>query len=67
MASLLQALKSTTAHRINKLLGRSGPVWERAYFDRLVRPEKFEGVKNYILGNPRKLQDWKWMGSTIGS
>ncbi len=45
IALLIQALKSVTAHNVNKLLGRSRPVWEREYFDRIVRPGTFEAVK----------------------
>lgn len=65
IAELLQSLKSITAHRINKLLGRCGPVWEREYFDRVVRAGKFETVKNYILRNPgsANLRNWEWVGS----
>lgn len=67
LAYSMQALKSSTAHRINKLLGRSGAVWEREYFDRLIRPGQLVAAKNYILKNPTKanLQNWDWVGSIV--
>ncbi len=53
LTEILKGIKSTTAHRINKAAGRTGPVWDRESFDRLVRSEsdlqeKFE----YICRNP---------------
>jgi hypothetical protein len=64
LSKSLQALKSCTAHRINKLLGRTGSVWEREYFDRLVRPGQTETIRRYILSNPAKahLSNWPWFG-----
>jgi len=49
----MQALKSTSAHRINKLLGRFGKVWQDESFDRALRHEESITDKlDYILGNP---------------
>ena len=64
LAKSLQALKSCTAHRINKLLVRTGALWEREYFDRLVRPGQAETIRRYILTNPAKagLCDWPFSG-----
>jgi Transposase IS200 like len=33
LVEIMQSLKSATAHRINKLLQRSGPVWKEESFD----------------------------------
>lgn len=50
---VLQAVKSVSAHRINKLLGRTGPVWEPEYFDRYIRSdEHFRQQVEYIEYNP---------------
>jgi len=67
LAEAVQPLKSCTAHRINKLLGLRGKVWEREYFDRLVRPGQTQLVRSYILNNPRKanLINWHWFGSIV--
>ena len=49
----LHGIKSSTAHRINKLRGETGPVWERESFDRLIRSESdLEEKFSYICRNP---------------
>ena len=74
VADIMQALKSTSAHRINKLLGRSGKVWQDESFDRALRHE--EGVDDkvdYILGNPvgaglvHNPLDYRWIWRETGS
>src|SRR5262249_13016203 len=46
-------LKSLTAHKINELGEKSGPVWEREAFDRMIRSESDLHEKfNYITRNP---------------
>jgi 5-methyltetrahydrofolate--homocysteine methyltransferase len=65
---ILQPIKSSTAHRINKARGVTGPVWEKESFDRMIRSEsdlqeKFE----YICRNPwdagvaRQGEDYPWL------
>src|ERR1051326_8398246 len=39
LAEILQPIKSATAHRINKLAGTTGPIWEKESFDRVIRSE----------------------------
>jgi REP element-mobilizing transposase RayT len=34
---VLRRLKVVSAHRINKLIGRSGPLWQRESFDHILR------------------------------
>lgn len=49
------AWKSISARRINRLLGRSGKVWQEDYFDRLVRDrDHFANCVRYIRRNPEK-------------
>ena len=53
LTEILHTLKSFTAHKINELEGKSGPVWERESFDRLIRSESDLQEKfNYITRNP---------------
>jgi REP element-mobilizing transposase RayT len=40
LIDILQCLKSATAHQINKLLHRSGPVWEEESFDHVLRSDE---------------------------
>jgi REP element-mobilizing transposase RayT len=68
LVDILQCLKSTTAHRINKLLDRSGPVWEEESFDHLLRSdESLQQKAEYIRQNPvrrglvERPEDYKWL------
>ena len=53
VVDILQCFKSTTAHRINKLLGKSGPLWEEESFDHVLRSDEWLQEKcEYIRQNP---------------
>jgi ribosomal protein L16/L10AE len=48
-------LETSYPREINKLLARSGSLWQRDYFDRLVRDKKHFGTcVRYIRRNPKK-------------
>jgi putative transposase len=50
---ILQTIKSVSAHRINRELGRRGPVWQQESFDRALRREEDVDQKiDYMLENP---------------
>ncbi len=53
MIDVLQCLKGATAHRINKLLGISGPGWLEESFDHVLRnSESLKEKVEYIRQNP---------------
>ena len=55
LEDLLHSWKTFGSRTINQLLGRSGTLWQRSYFDRLVRDEKhFRNCIRYIRRNPEK-------------
>jgi REP element-mobilizing transposase RayT len=70
-----EALKTTTrrvkgisARLINEAAGRRGSVWQREYFDRILRSdENIESVAEYICLNPvraglvEKSDDYPWI------
>jgi REP element-mobilizing transposase RayT len=65
---ILQCLKGATAHRINKLLRTSGPLWEEESFDHVLRSdESLQAKWEYIRQNPvvagivRKPEDYRWL------
>jgi len=65
LAEILHSWKSFTATRINRLLGRAGRLWQREYFDHLIRDEReFGRIIQYVLENPAKagLKNWPWVG-----
>jgi hypothetical protein len=63
----MQTVKSVSAHRINKELGRTGSVWQPDYFDRYIRDAKhYQSALRYIESNPVKAglckfaEDWEF-------
>lgn len=49
----ISLLKSYTAKRINRLTGRTGGLWQKDFFDRMIRSVKdFEVKALYIRCNP---------------
>lgn|GEM_PF-746553 len=53
LGQILQAWKSVTAHRINKLLRREGRLWQVESFDRVIRDEShFFRAVAYTHSNP---------------
>src|SRR5271170_1219021 len=53
LPEILQKLKSESAHRINKLLGRKGAVWQHESFDHVLRREEGIAAKlEYMAENP---------------
>lgn len=55
LESLMHSLKSFTAHKANRVLGRSGSFWSKEYFDRFMRDgEHFQKTLRYIEMNPVK-------------
>lgn len=55
LEDLLRSWKTFSARAINQLRGRSGTLWQRSYFDRLVRDEKhFRNCVRYIRRNPER-------------
>jgi putative transposase len=58
LARITKTIKGTSAHMINRQLGRPGRVWQEESFDRVLRvSEKLAEKIAYILGNPVR-QGW---------
>ena len=77
LTEILDSLKSFTAHQINRVRGKTGSVWEKESFDRLIRSEEDLQEKfHYITRNPRDAgvvaanEDYPWVwfpGCVTGS
>jgi REP element-mobilizing transposase RayT len=54
LGSLVSEFKATATARIHRALGTPGRrIWQRGYFDRVIRSEEhLERVRQYILENP---------------
>jgi REP element-mobilizing transposase RayT len=67
LTEIMRSLKSYTAHKANKLLGRTGKFWFEDYFDRYIRDaDHYASVVRYIENNPVKAglcstpQEWRY-------
>lgn len=67
LESIMHSMKSFTANRANKMLGRTGKFWSPEYFDRYIRDNRhFENTVAYIHNNPVKAglcgnsTDWRF-------
>jgi len=53
LADVVRAFKFLSAIHVNRLLRRSGPLWQRGYFDHVVRDDRdLERIREYIATNP---------------
>ena len=67
IAEILYGIRGPSAHKINRLLNRSGRLWQEEYFDRLLRDGEFNKYVDYICRNPEKAglvtreEDYRWL------
>jgi REP element-mobilizing transposase RayT len=68
ISNIVQSLKRYTSNQINKMLNKSGQVWDQFYFDRIIRDGvDYQNVVNYVLNNPVEVglvdEYSKWSGN----
>ena len=53
VSRVMQSIKGYTARLVNERLNRRGPLWQRSFYDRMIRDERqlLETV-NYVHTNP---------------
>ncbi len=68
MVDIMQSLKCSSAHSVNKMLRRAGPVWDEESFDHVLRSdESWEQKREYIRQNPARAglvkqpEDYRWL------
>ncbi len=68
LSEIVGSIKSVSARRINKLLGRKGHVWQEESFDHCIRSDESLNAKMaYVLSNPvrsglvKKPRDYRWL------
>jgi putative transposase len=55
LGALVRSFKSAVTKRINESRATPGvPVWQRNYYERVVRANELENTRTYILENPIK-------------
>ena len=53
LSKIVHSWKSHAAHRIRKMIGVSGRIWQPEYWDRFIRDERhFASAVAYVEGNP---------------
>jgi REP element-mobilizing transposase RayT len=68
LADIMDAVKGTSAHKVNKMLGRRGRVWQPESFDHVLRSsENVDAKIIYLLENPVRARlvgewtDYPWL------
>jgi hypothetical protein len=68
LPEITRTIKSESAHRINKALGRTGHVWQDESFDHILRgDESLKKKAAYILENPVRAgltmipREYRWL------
>jgi REP element-mobilizing transposase RayT len=68
LIDIMQSLKGSSAHTLNRMLQRSGPVWDEESFDHVLRSdESWEEKREYIRQNPvraglaRRPEEYRWL------
>ena len=55
LGDLIRAFKSPSAFRVNRLLMRSGSLWQRNYYEHVIRSDReMDRIREYIATNPCK-------------
>ena len=67
LGAVIASWKRFTATQVNRRLGRTGPFWQKDYWDRFIRDDQhFSAAEHYIDMNPVKAalaaapEDWLW-------
>jgi REP element-mobilizing transposase RayT len=68
LAEIMNGIKGASAHKINKILGRKGRVWQAESFDHVLRcSENLDAKVAYLLENPVRAglvgtwMDYPWL------
>ena len=60
LEAIVHSWKSFSANKLRKIQGRQGNIWQREYFDRIIRNEQEYYEKlSYIINNP--VIRWPWL------
>ena len=83
LGEVLRSWKKFSALRINRMLGRTGRLWQQEYWDRYMRDEEhFNRARRYVESNPVKAAlcaaaadlpwssanpKWVWQDALVGA
>ena len=55
---IVRGFKTFSARRVNERAGRRGAVWQRGYYEHVIRNEKaLDRIRAYIANNPARWAD----------
>jgi len=58
LGDVMRAFKSLSALRVNRRMMRTGRLWQRNYFEHVIRDEEdLNLIRQYILGNPARWEE----------
>lgn len=58
LSTLVAGFKATTALRVKQALGYQGKLWQRNYYEHIIRNEfDLHRIREYIHGNPGKWEE----------
>ena len=53
IGAIIQNFKSVATRRVNRITRNSGTLWQRNYYEEIIRNEKaYENIRRYIVENP---------------
>ena len=68
LSTLMKQLKGGSSYRINRVLGRTGPLWQHESFDHILRSDETLRMKaDYICDNPvraglvQSSSEYRWL------
>ncbi|MFQ5411900.1 MAG: transposase, partial [Phycisphaerae bacterium] len=65
IADLMHSIKGFTAKEINRLRGAQGSLWQREYYDRIIRSDDdYQEKWNYVVRNPQRSglgEEYPWV------
>ena len=60
VGAIVRAFKSAVTRRARMDLGHQGPVWQRNYYEHIIRNDReFLRARDYIAGNPERWEEDK--------
>lgn len=55
LGEVMRGFKAFSAKEINILRGTAGPVWQRNYYEHIIRDERsLQAIRQYIIDNPAR-------------
>ncbi|MGK7872151.1 MAG: transposase [Xenococcaceae cyanobacterium] len=54
----MQNFKSLASRKVNRLYRTKGSIWQRNYYEEIIRDERaYENIRRYIMNNPLAWDD----------